>query len=341
MNKYKYLGVFTIAILVYFAFRTNNFLTFTPLIFSFILIPIIELFFKPDSSNLSTLEKENLSSNYYDVLLLLIVPVQIYLLIVFLNSIQEPISNLTYVGRVTAMGIACGIFGINVGHELGHRSNSFFKFSGTILLCTSLETHFIIYHNRGHHYDVATPKDAATARKNEWLYAFWFRSQFGSYLKAWQIQIDLLKKKNNQFFSLKNSMLLYTVFQIIFLVVIFYFYNYFVLLSFITAAIIGILLLETVNYIEHYGLLRKLNETGRYERVKPVHSWNSNHQIGRILLFELSRHSDHHYKASKPYQLLDSLPDSPQMPTGYPGMMLLALFPPIWFKIMNKKLASI
>ena len=107
------------------------------------------------------------------------------------------------------------------------------------------------------------------------------------------------------------------------------------------AAVIGILLLGTVDYIEHYGLLRKKNLSGRYERVQHKHSWNSDHQLGRLMLFNLSRHSDHHYKASKKYQLLDSLPDSPQMPTGYPGMMLLSLIPPLFFKIVNKELRTV
>jgi alkane 1-monooxygenase len=97
-------------------------------------------------------------------------------------------------------------------------------------------------------------------------------------------------------------------------------------------------LLETVNYIEHYALMRKINEKGRYERVRHSHSWNSDHQIGRLMLFNLSRHSDHHYKASKKYQVLESLEDSPQMPTGYPGMMVLALLPPVWFGLMNPHL---
>ena len=100
-------------------------------------------------------------------------------------------------------------------------------------------------------------------------------------------------------------------------------------------------MLETVNYIEHYGLLRHKNESGRYERVKHWHSWNSDHQIGRLMLFNLSRHSDHHYKSSKKYQVLESLPESPQMPTGYPGMMMLAFIPPLWFSVMNKKLDHI
>ena len=111
-----------------------------------------------------------------------------------------------------------------------------------------------------------------------------------------------------------------------------------VFIAFLGAATFGIILLETVNYIEHYGLLRKKNEHGRYEAVRHHHSWNSDHPIGRTLLFNLSRHSDHHYNGSKKYQILKSHEKSPQMPTGYPGMMLLAVFQPLWFWVMNKKL---
>ena len=114
-----------------------------------------------------------------------------------------------------------------------------------------------------------------------------------------------------------------------------------VLYCFLTASLIGALLLETVNYIEHYGLRRQKVNERRYENVKPTHSWNSNHVIGRLLLFELSRHSDHHYQAAKPYQLLDHTKNAPQMPTGYPGMMLLSMFPPIWMLVMNGKLSKI
>ena len=107
------------------------------------------------------------------------------------------------------------------------------------------------------------------------------------------------------------------------------------------AAVIGILLLETVNYIEHYGLKRQLNENGRYELVKRKHSWNSNHILGRLILFELSRHSEHHYKPDKPYQLLHSDPEAPTMPTGYPGMMLLSFVPPLFFRVMNGKVERV
>ena len=133
-------------------------------------------------------------------------------------------------------------------------------------------------------------------------------------------------------------MIQFQLIELAFVGLIFFLFGWLITLYFLAAAVIGFLLLETVNYIEHYGLQRKKTTEGNYERAMPVHSWNSDHVIGRLFLFELSRHSDHHYLASRKYQLLRHHDDSPQMPTGYPGMMLLALMPPVWFWIMNKRI---
>ena len=339
MNKLKYLSVFIIAFTAYVSFTNYGIWTYSPIIFSFVFIPLLELFFKPNSENSSFEAKKGLKKDwYFDFVLYATVPIQIGFVIYFLIIIQEELTAFELVGRISSLGVLCGISGINVGHELGHRTNRFQQFLGEILLLTSLETHFLPYHNSGHHYNVATPKDPATARKGELVFTFWFRSQIGSYFQAWKIEMNKLEKKGKHLLSLSNRMLIYSIAQITLLFTIYLTFNIEVLLAFLAASIFGILMLETVNYIEHYGLLRELKENGNYERVQPYHSWNSNHIVGRSILFELSRHSDHHFKASKRYQLLDSLPNSPQMITGYPGMMLLALVPPLWFKIMHKQL---
>ena len=340
MKRFKYLLVYLLPLSVYFSFTSKGFLSFTPLFLFFVLVPLIELFIPADSTNftqeMAAKEKNN---KFYSIILYLCLPVQIFFLGLFFKAIQVPnLSTIDLAGRVYSMGLMCGVIGINVGHELGHRSNRLEQLIGELLLLTSLNTHFLPYHNEGHHRNVATPKDAATAKKNEWVFAFWIKSHFGSYKEAWHIENKRMHKKGKFVFSIYNRMLIYSLANIILLLGIYFFFGWFVLLSFVLAAIIGILLLETVNYIEHYGLLRRLNNNGKYERVKHIHSWNSNHILGRLLLFNLSRHSDHHYKGSKKYQILESLPQSPQMPTGYPGMMLLSLIPPIWFRYMNKQL---
>ena len=135
-------------------------------------------------------------------------------------------------------------------------------------------------------------------------------------------------------------MIRFQLIQLAFVGMIYWFFGGWILLYFLAAAGMGILLLETVNYIEHYGLQRKSTGEGKYERAMPEHSWNSDHMIGRLFLFELSRHSDHHYLASRKYQILRHHDDAPQMPTGYPGMMLLSLIPPVWFAVMNRRIRS-
>ena len=340
MGKLKYLSAFILAAAAYISFTSYGIWTYLPMFFAFVIIPVLELFFKPNSKNLSEEEKQIAKNDpFFNWVLYAIVPLQIGFVILFLVVIQEELSTFDLIGRISSLGVLCGILGINVGHELGHRTNRFERFLGEILLLTSLETHFLPYHNSGHHYNVATPKDPATARKNEWLFFFWFRSQIGSYIQAWKIEANRLKKNRRNFFSISNKMLIYTLAQIMVLAAIYNIFNLDTMFAFMIASLVGILMLETVNYIEHYGLRRNLKENGNYERVQPHHSWNSDHIVGRTILFELSRHSDHHYKASKQYQLLDSRINSPQMITGYPGMMLLAFIPPLWFKIMNKQLA--
>jgi alkane 1-monooxygenase len=236
------------------------------------------------------------------------------------------------------MGLLCGTFGINVGHELGHRVNKAEQTLAKALLLTSLYMHFFTEHNKGHHKRVATPEDPSSARYGEPVYTFYFRTIIFSYLSAWHIAGDEVKKKGKAVLSLHNEMIQFHLIQLAFLGIIYFFFGGWVTLYFIAAALMGILLLETVNYIEHYGLQRRALGDGKYERAMPEHSWNSDHVLGRVFLFELSRHSDHHYMASRKYQVLRHHEDAPQMPTGYPGMMLLSLFPPAWFHIMNTRI---
>ena len=339
MRKLKYLTIYLLPLTVAISFTGEGLLTFLPLVVFFLLIPLAELLLKPDARNLDEKERELAANDpFYDWLLYSMIPIQIGFLCWFLLSFQNAVTTLELVGRTISMGIMCGVIGINIGHELGHRTNRFEQFLGELLLLTSLENHFLPYHNRGHHNNVATHGDPATARKSEWLYIFWFRSHFGSYIQAWQIEFERMRIIGKSKFSIQNKMLIYTLVQLLLCLLILLTIGQLALLFFLVVAAGGILLLETVNYIEHYGLLREKRENGTYDRVRRIHSWNSNHVFGRVVLFELSRHSDHHYKPDRPYQLLETHEESPIMPTGYPGMMLLALFPPLFFMVMNKKI---
>ncbi len=336
----KYSLALIIPMFAFISFSSTGWITFIPVVTIFGGIPILELFLAPKSNNLNEAQELVAKKNHiFDILLYVMVPIQYALLVFFLFSLKENIDPITIIGRLLSMAILCGVLGINVGHELGHRKNKMEQWMAKALLLTSLYMHFFIEHNRGHHKNVSTEIDPSSARKGEILFTFWVRSVFQSYLSAWELERERLKKNNHPFFSIKNEMIVFQVIQALLLILIFLFFGWEILIYFTLGAIGGFLLLETVNYIEHYGLSRRKLENG-YERVLPIHSWNSNHPIGRLVLFELSRHSDHHYIASRKYQLLRHMNESPQMPTGYPGMMLLALIPPLWFLIMNKRVTE-
>lgn len=343
IRAFKYLSPLIIYLAAFRSFSVAGWQVWFPLAWAWLVIPLAELFIKPAPANMSAAEEELAKQDkIYDYLLYLIVVLQYVLLVKFLFTMkQDEMTWYDIVGRVLVMGLLCGTFGINVGHELGHRSNKFEQTLAKALLLTSLYMHFFIEHNKGHHKRVATPEDPSSARYGEWVYAFYLRSIFYSYLSAWGIAGKDMIKIGKPVVSLYNEMIQFTLIQLAFIAILFFVFGWFVTICFSCAALIGILLLETVNYIEHYGLQRKKATTENYERAMPAHSWNSDHVIGRVMLFELSRHSDHHYLASRKYQVLRHHEDSPQMPTGYPGMMILSLFPPLWFYVMNKKVKSI
>jgi alkane 1-monooxygenase len=311
-------------------------------IYSFGFIPLLELFLKVDTKNMTAAEEELAKADkMYDYLLYLAVFLQIPTLFFFLHSIsQVELGVVDITGRILSMGILCGVFGINVAHELGHRNNKFEQALAKISLLSSLYTHFFIEHNKGHHKNVATPNDPSSARYNEWIYLFYFRTIAFTYISAWHIANDEVKKKGKSIFSIYNEMVQLQLMQLALITLIYFVFGGWIMLYFIATALIGILLLETVNYIEHYGLQRKETVDNKFERAKPEHSWNSNHPVGRMILFELSRHSDHHYLASRKYQILQHHDNAPQLPTGYPGSMLLALIPPVWCSLMNKKIKA-
>ena len=340
IKSFKYLTPFVLYVLSIIAFKGKGIVCWLPLLYTFFLVPSLELFIKANPNNLDEVEEALAKQNkMYDYILYAAVFMQYYSLWFFVNSLnQDAISNMDITGRVISMGLLCGTFGINVGHELGHRVNKLEQTFAKMLLLTSLYMHFFIEHNKGHHKHVATPNDPSTAKYNQSLYAFWPQTLIGTYVSAWKIANEELAKKGKYWFSLQNEMLLFQLIQIAFVSSICYFFGLKIASLFVVSALIGGLLLESVNYIEHYGLTRKESSDEQYERVQPHHSWNSNHIIGRLMLFELSRHSDHHYLASRKYQILRSFENAPQMPTGYPGMILLSLCPPLWFKIMHQQI---
>lgn len=339
-DRLKYLTVFTIPLAVYFSFTSEGWMAYIPIFYAFGFVPLLEFIIPPQHENDSEeLREAKAKDKWFDVLLILVVPVHYAFGIWFVFTVSNDADWVTRIGWILSYGLMCGVLGINVAHELGHHTNKWHQRLAQALLLTSQYTHFYIEHNRGHHKNVGTPSDPSTARFGEPLMFFWIRSTAQTYMKAWTLEKERLKRKKKSVVSLDNLMIRFTLLQVILMGCVAYFFGLDVLGFYIAAAVVGFLLLETVNYIEHYGLTRDKVSEFRYEDATPEHSWNSDHQIGRSLLFELSRHSDHHYQPAKRYQTLQRWENSPQMPTGYPGMMLLSLVPPLWFAVMNKRVA--
>jgi len=338
----KYWGALLSPFVIFICLNQGGWFTWSAMVYAFVLVPILDIILPVSTKNMSKIEEEIAKKDrIYDFMIYLIVPIQ-YTLVFYSMYIYKMHAHeftwVEYVGYISALGLACGVFGINVAHELGHRNKKYEQWMAKALLLTSLYMHFFIEHNRGHHKNVSTDEDPASSRRGESVYAFWLRSSILGYLNAWHLENERLKKLGKSVFSLQNEMIQFQIIQIAFVAFIGIVFGWIPMLCFIASAIFGFLLLETVNYIEHYGLRRQKNEHDGWEKTLPTHSWNSDHAFGRILLFELTRHSDHHYIANRPYQILRHFDESPQMPTGYPGMMVLSLIPPLWFKVMHKKI---
>ena len=332
----KYLMSYSIAVTAFIGILVGGPFVYLTLIYTFVFIPILESNTKEYLNEYSDDEKKSRNLDpFFDFLLYLNIPIVYGIFFVSLNTLLNTDSAYEIIGIILSASIVMATNGINVGHELGHRKSLFSRTCSKLLYLPCQYMHFFIEHNYGHHINVATPDDPATAKYKQNLYSFWISSVIKTYLSAWRIQLKLLRVSKQSFISLKNDMIFYTLFQVSFLIFIYLNYGLIITLYSVLMSVVSFLFLETINYVEHYGLLRKMKSNGKYERVKPHHSWNSNHTIGRITLYELTRHSDHHFKSSKKYQVLESIEDSPQLPYGYPTSILISFFPPLWFKIMN------
>jgi len=333
----KYLLAYILPLSTVVAIIFGGIFSYSSFIIAFGIIPILELFIRPNAKNLSEeISEVKNNSVFFDILLMLnVVWVYAILLFFFFKLQVYSFENYELVGLVLSIGVMLGSNGINVAHELGHKPQKLHQILAKMLLIPNLYLHFFIEHNQGHHLKVATPEDPATSRFGENIYTFWIRSVFMSFKSAWQIEAKKLRNARGMYSIFLNKIFQYIVLQAIYLSLVFIIFGILSLLLSICMALVGILLLESINYIEHYGLMRKKLLNGRYESVDKHHSWNSDHQVGRILLYELTRHSDHHYKANKKYQILKHYDESPQLPFGYPTSILIALVPILWFKLMN------
>ena len=340
LSDLKYLMAYSIPLTAIFGFYMGGYWLLTTPIYIFLIIPIIEhllTFLKIDDLEKGRINKS--THRIFDLMLYINIPLVYGILIyalIFLRN--KDLFSVEFFTSILTVGLLVGTNGINVAHELCHRSKKYEKFLGKFLLIPSLYMHFYLEHIFGHHLNVATKEDPVTAKYNQPLYSFWISAIKGEILSAIEIQKKRLDKNNLSFFSVYNDMFWYSIIQSLYILIVFAFFNLQGIIFVLSVAMISILIFECVNYIEHYGLLRKKLSNGRYERVTDMHSWNSNHILGRIVLYELTRHSDHHRISVTKYQNLKSIDKSPQLAFGYPTSILLSFIPVLWFKIMNPRI---
>lgn len=252
----------------------------------------------------------------------------------------HPLAWWEYIGLVLSIGVVSGV-GINTAHELGHKNVSWERWLARLTLAPVAYGHFFVEHNRGHHIRVATPEDPASSRLGESFWAFLPRTMVGSLVSAWALEKARLKRAGHGVWSWRNENLQAWAMTVVFFGALVAWLGPIVLPFLLVQALYGASLLEVVNYIEHYGLLRQKDpKTGRYVRCQPEHSWNSNHVVTNLFLYQLQRHSDHHANAMRRFQALRHFEESPQLPSGYASMLLLAYIPPLWRAVMDKRVLA-
>ncbi len=310
------------------------------ILYGFIAFPLFDM--------ITGLNKENLDPHtdqrklfYYKLITWIWVPIQLALIVLALYVAGQPghFTTLEKWGAFFGLGLLTGAVGINYAHELMHQKSRFERFLSEILMSSTLYGHFCIEHVYGHHIHVATPKDPATSRYNENIFVFLPRTIIGSFVSAWSIQKSMMNRRGLSVWHYSNPFWRYFVMYGIFVSVAYALAGVMGILLFCFQAVVAFVLLEIINYVEHYGLVRKKLENGRYEHVQPFHSWNASHRMTNYFLINLQRHSDHHKHPQRRFPVLQHYEESeaPQLPLGYPTMVLISLIPPLWFYIMNPK----
>ena len=316
--------------------------------FVFVIVPIADLISGTDPDNppdevLGVLENDR----YYRWVTYAFIPTQLLGLIWgayllgggTMPGIEDPLTVVQRIGLALGLGMVAGI-GINTAHELGHKKEEHERWFARVALAQTFYGHFFIEHNRGHHVRVATPEDPASGRLGETVWEFMPRTVVGSLRSAWSLEKKRFERQKKTHFSPRNDVINAWAFSVVLWGGLMIAFGWQILPYLVLQAVAGIWLLESVNYLEHYGMKRARLESGRYERVNPSHSWNSNHIATNVLLYHLQRHSDHHANPTRRYQALRDFKDAPVLPTGYAGMIVLSWVPMIWRSVMDKKVLA-
>ncbi len=349
LKAYGYLSVFLIPLLIPGSiFAAHNFghvnaWMWLPMFCLFVLLPSADYLIGRDTLNPDIEQSARLESDhYYRGLTLLCVPV--YLASLFFamdffatHTLNGELSLFGQIGWILSQGVIGGVVAINVAHELIHKSEALESNAGGVLLASVCYGTFKVEHVRGHHVHVSTPLDASSARYGQNVYGFVMQSIPRNIRAGFSLEAKRLQKTGKSAWSWHNESLRWTLLSVVFAALGFALAGWLGVAFFLAQSVVAFLTLEVINYVEHYGLERKQQPDGRYERTTHLHSWNSSYLLTNLMLFQLQRHSDHHENPKRRYQALKHYDASPQLPGGYASMFLLALVPPLWFAVMNPR----
>lgn len=309
--------------------------------FLYIAIPLMDMLVGGDPHNPPESVVEKLSADpYYRYCVYAYIPVQFVCLFWAMDVLTS--GSLGWVGTIgllMSVGVVSGV-AFNTAHELGHQNDKTENWLGKISLAPTFYGHFMVEHTRGHHVRVATPEDPASSRYGESFWAFLPRTVIGGLKSAWALEKKRLGREGKSVWHWQNHNLQAWALSVVLYAIMLVVFGAVVLPYLIVQSIYSATLFEIINYVEHYGLCRKKLPSGRYERCEPEHSWNSNHLVTNLFLFQLQRHSDHHANPTRSYQALRHYEDVPQLPNGYAGMVLLAYFTPLWRWVMDKRVLA-
>ena len=313
-----------------------------PLLVLYALLPSLDWLFPNDQSNPPEEIVPQLEADkYYRLLNHLTVPLHFIVLFcgAWFVAAWQP-GWLGMLGHALTVGVIGG-FAVNTGHELGHKKEKADQVAARLVLAVAFYGHFTREHNAGHHAQVATPEDSASARYGESIYRFSLREVPGGLRRAWRLEARRLERRGHRRWHWRNEILQSWAVSVLLYGGLLALFGPVILPFLLIQAAFAWWQLTSANYIEHYGLLREKLPDGRYERCQPHHSWNANHVASNLVLFHLERHSDHHAYAARRYQSLRHYEGVPQLPSGYFGMFLLAYAPKLWFTVMDPRLLDL
>jgi alkane 1-monooxygenase len=324
------------------AYTGNELMLLVPLVFMYGVGPFLDWLWGEDENNPPEAVVPQLEEDrYYRVLTYATVPLHFVALIGCAWWVgTQTLSWWGFLVMAVTAGVVSGL-GINTGHELGHKRTRLETWLAKIVLAVPAYGHFWIEHNRGHHRDVATPEDPASARMGENIYKFALREVPGAWKRAWALERARLARKGLSVWSTENEILQSYAISAVLQIGLIAAFGWLMVPFLVIHNVLAWWQLTSANYVEHYGLLRAKQSDGKYERCQPWHSWNANYKYTNIVLFHLERHSDHHANPTRRYQSLRHFEHLPRLPNGYYGMYTLAYLPPLWFRVMDPLLLSL